>query len=263
MAQKPFFVLPTPLGTVTTGNERANRPARFLGEFNYKGMVWETNGGSNAWVRCDLGASKDIDFVSMMNAAADPSTTIRVRVGATQAAVDGGSASYDSGVVPFINPAISRDDGRYHSHLELPSVQNKRWVRVDIGGLTGDFLASMLVIGKKLNPTYYYEPRWNRDIRDLGSVSFSRNGVPGVNYGAKLRAIAFKLAWITEQEMEELFSPFDEATAKTTPFFICFDPEATSYRQRRTFFGFNEEQPSLSKLRFNTFERSFQFLSLF
>jgi hypothetical protein len=262
LAQKPFFVIPTPLGTVTSGNELANRPAAHLGEFYYRGMVWQSSGNANLWVDVNLLEAVDIDFVGVLAANAGPATTIRVRLGDSQAEVDG-SADYDSGAVPFINPSITRDDGLYHAHIELPSVQTKQWLRIDIGSHTGDFQASMLVVGKKIAPSCYYETQWNRDVRDLGAVTFGRNGVPGVSKGARLRAIGYKLAWLNEAEMENTFSPLDENVGKTDPVFLCFDPEATAYRQRRTFFGFNEDQPSLAKRGSNRFERDFQFLSLF
>lgn len=263
MADKPFFVRPVPLGTVTTGNERAARPATHLGEFLFRGMRWQSDGNSNLWLKCDLGAARDIDFVAVMAANALPDTTIRIRLDDDESGVSSGSADYDSTALPFIDPAITRADGRYHSHHELPAVQSRCWLRIDIGGHTGDFSAAMLVIGKRLTPTRYYETRWERAVRDLGGVTFGRNGVPGVSRGARLRAIQFRLAWVTEQEMEELFSPLDEATGKTDPLYLCFDPAATTMRQRRTFFGFNEEQPALMKQGFDRFERSFQFLSLF
>lgn len=262
MALKPFFVIPTPLETVTSGNELANRPASHLGEFFYRGMVWESSENTNLWVKVDFGSSVPIDFVSLMNANAQPGTTIRIRLGDNQSEVDG-TADYDTGALTFIDPAITRSDGRYHSHHELPSVQTKRWMRIDIGGHSNSFSAAMLVAGKKIPTSRYYDMQWNRDIRDLGSLTFARNGVPGVNPGERLRAISFRLAWLTEAEMEETFSAVDEATGKTEPFYCCFDPEASTYRQRRTFFGFNEEQPSFIKRGHNRHERNYQMLSLF
>lgn len=262
MALKPFFVIPTDLGTVTTGNERANRPASHLGEFTYAGMVWQSILETNLWVKCDFGSAQDIDFVGLLAANALPGTTIRIRLGDSEAEVDG-VADYDSTAIAFIDPAITRDDGLYHSHHELPAMVSKRWLRIDIAGHTGDFQASMLVAGKTISPATYYESQWSRDVRDLGAVTFSRNGVPGINAGTRLRAISYRLAWLTEAEMEETFSPLDEATGKTDPLYLCFDPEATTSRQRRTFFGFNEEQPSFSKRGFDRFERNFQFLSMF
>lgn len=262
MADKPFFVIPTDLGTITTGNERSSRPAAHLGEFAYAGMVWQSIGETNLWVKCDLGTASPIDFVAVLAANAIPATTIRIRLGDTEAEVDG-VADYDSGALPFIDPAITRDDGLYHSHHEMPALQTKRWLRIDIEGHVGDFQASMLVVGKRITPATYYESQWQRETRDLGSVTFSRNGVPAITDGAKLRGMNFSLAWLTESEMEETFSPIDELTGKTSPLYLCFDPAATVYRQRRTFFGYNEEQPSFTKQGYNRFERAFQFLSMF
>jgi hypothetical protein len=260
--EKPFFVIPTPLGTVTSGNERSNRPASHLGEFYYKGMVWQSSGSGSLWARCDLGAAADIDFVGVLGANAKSSTTIRVRLGDNQTEVDG-SADYDSGAQPFIDPSITRTDGLYHSHLELPSVSTKRWLRIDIGSHSGDFEASMLVAGKKITMSHYYDGGWNRSIRDLGSLTFARNGVPALSLGERFRATDYKLAWLTEAEAEEYISPMDEDVGKTSPLFVCFDPQASIYRQRRTFFGFNEDQPGITQRGFDRFERDFSFLSVF
>lgn len=262
MADTPFSVLPLALGTVATGNAATATPATHLGEFKYRGMVWKSSGASNLWVRGDFGSAKAINFLSMMGANALPGTQIRVRLGDSQSAVDG-TASYDSGVVDFIAPAVTRNDGIYHSHLELPSTQTRRWWRIDISGHTGDFSASMLVMGLKVRAARYYEPNWNISNRDLGSVTFGRNGVPNVVDGAKLRALDYKLAWLTEAEAETMIAPLDGLTGRTTPLFHCFDPAATTYRQNRTFFGWNEEQPSLGKVGFDRFERSYKILSLF
>lgn len=263
MADKPFFVIPLVPSTITTGNALASRPVTHLAEFLYKGMVWQSVGNASLTVTVDFATAKAIDFVSLMGANALPGTTIRVRLGATQAEAEGGAPFYDSGVLPFIDPAVTLPSARYHSHHELPSLATKRWLRIDIGGHTGDFLASMLVAGQKVRPFQYYEPQWVREIRDLGTVTFGRNAIPAVNEGQKLRGIQWKQAWITEAEMENDLSPLDEATGKTSPIYLCFDPAATTYRQRRTFFGFNEDNPAMTKRGFNRFERGYTFLSMF
>lgn len=262
MAGIPFIVQPLPLGIITTGNEQAAKPATNLGEFLYRGMEWGSTGASNLWVRGDLGASQAINFVGMLGANAQSGSTIRIRLGDTQAEVDG-TADYDSGALAFIAPSITRTDGRYHSHHELPSLQTKRWWRIDIGGHSGDFAASMLIMGRKMQPARYYDTTWQTTVRDLGAVAFGRNGVPSITAGSQLRVLNYKLSWLTETEAEAMMAPIDEAAGKTDPLLIVFDPEATTYRQRRTFFGFNEEQPSLGKIGFNRFERAFQIVSLF
>ena len=263
MADKPFFVVPLALGTITTGNERANRPASHLGETMYRGMVWQSNGNSDLWVRCDLGAAQDIDFVALLGTNAQSGTTLRVRLGDSQGEVDG-TADYDSTAAALINPTPATVPANgYHSHLELPSTQTKRWLRLDVGSHTGDFSASMLVIGKKISPGSYYETAHQRSVRDLGGVTFSRNGVPGISAGEKLRAAVWKMSWLTEEEMEEDFAPMDMVIGKTAPLLACFDPAATSYRQARTYFGIMEDNPALTKLGYQRYERQFQILSLF
>lgn len=264
MAGKPFFVIPLDLGTVATGNEVANRPATHLGEFNYRGMVWQSNGTSDLWVRGDFGSAKDIDFVGLLGSNAIPAaTTIRIRLGDSQAEVDG-TADYDSTALTFVDPTpIAPPPHGYHSHHELPSMVSKRWWRIDIAGHSGDFEGAKLVIGKKITASVYYETAWQRSIRDLGGVTFSRNGVPAQSLGEKLRATSFKMSWLTEAEMEGAFSVLDETIGKTSPVFVSFDPEATTYRQRRTFFGWLEDNPSMQKVRYQTFERNFSIISLF
>lgn len=262
MADKPFMVLPAQLTGVTSGNARPAAPGSNLGEFLYRGMVWQSAGNGSLWVKGALTAAQLVSYVGMLGALAQPGTTIRVRLGTTSAQVDG-TAPYDSGVLPFISPAVSRTDGVYHSHLELPAPITASWWRIDIAGHSGDFQASMLVIGAKLQVAKYYEPTWKTGTRDLGSITFARNGVPGVAPGAKLRAIDYTLGWVSEAEAETMLAPLDDVTGRTVPYLTCFDPAPTIYRQRRTFFGFNEEAPSLGKVAYNQFERNYQLLSLF
>jgi len=261
MAQKPFFVQPLALGAIATGNEKTNRPATHLGEA-YAGMLWESTGNSNLWVRGDLGSAQDIDFIGLLGTNALPGTTIRVRLGDTQGEVDG-TADYDSGAVTLINPtpAFVPPKG-YHAHIEAGAVYTKRWWRIDIGSHTGDFSASVLVLGKKIQPATYYEPQWQPGVRDLGAISFGRNGVPGVSSGTLEDTLAAKLAWLTEAEMETKFLPFAKSIGRTNPYFLCFDPEATSYRQARTHYGYNEDHWQFTKLGYDRWQAEISLLAV-
>lgn len=90
MPSLPFAVIPAPLGTVASGNERTTNPASHLGEFDAIGMTWRSNGSGNLWARGDLGASSPvIDFASVVAANAVAGTLWRIRLGASQTAVDG------------------------------------------------------------------------------------------------------------------------------------------------------------------------------
>ena len=236
MVALPFAVIPTPLGEVTSGNELAANPASHLGEFAAVGMTWRSSGATGVWARGDFGSAKPVDFLSMVAANALPGTTIRLRLGDSQAAVDG-TASYDSGAIAFINPSVTRENGLYHSHLEMPSVQTRRWWRIDIGGHTGDFEAAAAILGQRLTPANYYSPGWSRGAEDLGSIEISRWGVAGEEPGLIFRTINFRFGWMSEVDFETKFLPLIEKLGKRGVAFWCFDPIASTYRQAKTYLG--------------------------
>jgi len=242
MARLPFAVIPTPLGTVATGNEAAGFNALHLGEFLDIGMTWKSSGNANLWIRGDFGAAKAIDFVGMVSANAQPGTTIRIRLGDTQAEVDG-TADYDSGALPFISPAVTREDGLYHAHHELPSLQSERWWRIDIGGHTGDFQAAKLVLGQKVEPARFYSSGFEFGLEDLGSISMGRWGVPEIEDGLIFRSLNFKLGWIEKAEFEAKWRPLARKLGLRNVALWCFDPTADAYRQDNTYFGWIKENP--------------------
>jgi hypothetical protein len=243
MPARPFFLKPLPLGTITTGNERSERPASHLGELDAIGMVWRSNGTSNLWVRGDLGSAKAIDFISVIHANALSGTTIRVRLGDNQAAVDGSSASYDSEALPFISPSATRADGLYSSHLELPSAETRRWWRIDIGGHSGDFEAATLVLGKRITPSRYYSAGFEFGVKDLGSSELTRWGIPDQAPGLIFRTLRFKLGWIEDAEYENEIRLFDEAVGRRQVVFACFDPIESIYRQNKSYLGWLNDDP--------------------
>lgn len=235
--EKPFLVLPLALSNITTGNAKTNRPATHLGLPQYSGMRWESTGNTNLWVRGQFTGTQAVNFMSLMAANALPGTTIRLRLGTTQAQVDG-TAPYDSGDLTLISPARTRADGRYHSHLEIPTIQNASWWRIDIGGHTGDFSASALIMGEKRNPARFY----NRDraigFEDLGALEIARNGVVAETPGVVLRTLAFRMQWISNEEWFSTWAPIAATKGKRQLVFIAFDPEATERRQDLSFLGF-------------------------
>jgi hypothetical protein len=263
MAKLPFVVIPTPLGTITTGNEISAKPAAHLKEFLDIGMTWKSSGNTNLWVRMDLGTAKPIDFVSMIGANAQSGTTIRIRLGDTQAEVDG-TADYDSGALAFISPSITSDDGLYGSHHELPSLQTKQWCRIDIGGHTGDFEAAKLILGQRVTPSRYYSAGFEMGIEDQGSIDFGRWGVAEITSGMIMRSLKFELGWLTEAEEMTMFAPLMKKLGTRNPALWCFDPDPTTYRQAKTYFGTVKENPFSvgGKVKPGIFSREFSILSL-
>lgn len=260
--QKPIFVVPYDLGTVTTGNEVAGHPAIHLGRHKAIGLTWKTSDASNVWVRGDFGSTKPISFISIVSASALSGTDIRVRLGTSQAQVDG-TAPYDSGAVDFISPSIAREDGLYHSFLRLSSPVSARWWRIDISGHTGAFEASMLVIGNAVETPCFYDQNWEYGVEDLGEIDFGRWGVADEQEGAIFRRLDFTLSWISEAVFEATFRPMFEKLGKRQVIYICFDPEPTTYRQARTFMGWMRQPPfGKATRKARTFAMEFQVTSM-
>ena len=235
MAEKAFAVLPVHLGQITSGNEKANRPAEHLALLDYPGMVWQSDGNGNLWVRGQFFEQEAIDFVSLISANALPGTTIRVRLGTTQAQVDG-SGGYDSGTRTFISPALTVPNGLYHSHLELISIRIATWWRIDIGGHTGDFQAAGLVMGKRLTPSDFHDRDFEKGIDDLGKLNVSLRGVASEEPGIVMRTMTFRYSYMAEAEYENDFGPLVETIATRGICYWCISPD--SYRQQSTYLGY-------------------------
>ncbi len=260
--RKPIFVKPLDFGTITSGNVASGYSAQHLYRHKSPGLVWRSAGNSNLWIRCDMLALREVDFCALLSANAQAGTTIRLRLGTTQAEVDG-TAPYDSGALPFISPSITREDGLYHSHLEIGSVQICRWWRIDIGGHTGDFDAAMLVLGKRIEPSTYYDFGPEFGVDDLGAAEVGRWGVVEEEPGRIARSVSFTMSWLNETEFETKFRPLTEAIGQRGPLYVCFDPEANAYRQNRTYYGLLRKPPyARGSRKPGTYAIEFQLLSL-
>lgn len=236
--QKPFAVIPHPLGEMVAGNALPARSPAHLGEFENPGLIWQTDGNTNVWVRGDFGEDRVVNFCAMLSANALPGTEIRLRLGDTQAEVDG-TAPYDSTALDFISPSITRTDGRYGSHLDTGSDITARWWRIDITGHTGDFQAMALVLGKKATFSNYYNDKgFEFGQVDTGTLELGRFGVATKESGLKYRTLGMDMGWMTDSDRANVFQPLRDQIGVTGMALWCFDPDATVQRQDKTYFGF-------------------------
>jgi len=259
--EKPIFCLPLPLGEIETGNERAEMPAEHLGVHKSPGLRWRTEGSDDIWVRGEFATSQIVSMFAMLEANAQPDTQIRLRLGTSQADVDGDSAPYDSEAVDFISPATTREGNRYHSFQQFDAVE-ATWWRIDISGHTVDFEAMSLVLGKAVQTSRFYDRGWEIGTNDLGEIDYSRWGVALETTGSVFRRLGFALSWVSEAEFEASFRKIMMQTQRG-PIFVLFNPEAVETRQEQFYFGrFGQPPFARSSRKPGTFAMEFAMLSM-
>lgn len=258
--ERPIIVKPLELDNLVASTTTAGFPVSNLADFYAVGLHWRST-AAVCWVRGEFDGSRAVDFLSVIAANALPGTKIRLRLGITQAQVDG-TAPYDSGAVDFISPAVTRESGLYHSHLEIPSVQNATWFRIDITGHTNEFQAANIVLGKAIRPSHYYNWSYEFGVEDLGQGGFTPWGVFDETPGLIFRTLAFTLAWQTQAEFENSFRPLLEQLGKRGIVFCCFDPDPNVTRQAKTYLGIFEKPPFARGTRKPGYTQDFSLISM-
>lgn len=254
---KPFFVVPI-TATMTANNSVSGYPVTNLVRFKDKGLVWQSTG--TIWCKGNFGSAQSIDFIGLIGTNAQAGTQIRVRLGSSSGAVDGGSATYDSGTIDIT--AVG-GTAMPHAHIELNSPVSAQWMRIDITSHSGTFEAMAVVAGKKLTPDRFYDFGFGFGGKDLGAIDINRLGVVDEKPGVKFRTVDFTLSWQTESDYETYFRPMVEAVGTTGVVYCCFDPTATVYRTKRTFFGWMKDYPYARGTRkSHTFQQEFSLLSM-
>lgn len=288
--RKPLFCHPLDLGTIATGNERTATPAAHLNRHKSAGLVWQSNGDTNLWVRGQFAASQVIDFCALMATNATTATQIRLRLGTSQAQVDG-TAPYDSGNLPIIpstgeagvgddeevliidfladtyevsEPTVPEIVGAPHSFLEVSPQTTATWWRIDITGHTGDFEAAALVLGKKIEPSHYYDNTGHQfGHEDLGKLTLNRWGVPDEEPGVVLPTVEFTLSWQSEAEYEANWRALMREVGVRNVLYCCFDPAATDYRNGRTYLGYlRKAVPAVGVRKTKTYAMEFSLISI-
>jgi hypothetical protein len=230
-------------------------------------MTWKTNQPSyNAFIRGDFGSPKRVNFMSFIKAYASASVTnFRLRMGTTQAAVDG-TAEYDSGVQPFVSPAIDTPDGKFTSHFEIPTVQEYRWYRIDLGNLNAFFESPALCLGEKVEFATYYNNTsgFSFGYDDMSEIEWGRYGVVDSTDGIGFRTLEMQFGWLTDLERKTKLEPLLRILKKKDVAFWCFDPDATTDRDGKTYWGWLQKPVGFtpSTFRQNRYEAAFRIRSM-
>lgn len=280
--QKPFFVVPIDLGTVASSAAYAGYPVTNINRLKSIGLTWKASASGGLWARGQFASAQIVDFCAIVAANAQLGTLYRLRLGYSSAEVGGTGAAYDSGWQPFIPSfdsdaevsALSLDfldriylietaPSTFHSHLEMDAPQAATWWRIDISNHSGDFQCAALVLGKKVQPTHFYNLDFEFGAKDLGTLDITRMGVWDEEYGKVLRTVAFTLGWTSEAEYEASFRPMIEKLGKRGIVYVVFDPSPTAYRVKRTYMGVFDKPPGTKGIRKpRTYTQDFEITSM-
>jgi hypothetical protein len=136
------------------GHADAGHPSSHLAEFDTIGMTWKTSSAAAAHHRRRFRLGKD------GRVPVDAERQCRLR--SDDPAADGHDERRQQlrqRVHDLRQSRITRDDGLYHSHFELPSAQTYRYFAVE-HERADRVRSAALVLGAKVTPANYYSPGW-------------------------------------------------------------------------------------------------------
>lgn len=182
--------------------------------------VWRTNSATSAQIDVDLGSSKIIDLLAIINHNFTVNATIRWRLSAVS---NFSTTVYDSGTVdvwPAIEDFGSSPWGVFtwggkptqaiadlytaNVFAVLSDAKIARYVRVDISDSTnaaGYLQAGRLIVGPAYQPTINYANGVEFEFIDESRVTKSRGGQTFVDEVEKFRRIRFDLINLPEAEI--------------------------------------------------------------
>ena len=103
------------------------------------------------------------------------------------------------------------------------------------------------MLGKAIEPSRFYDRGYEFGFEDMGSIEWSRWGVPTVEDGLLWRTLNFKLSWLTEAEYRASFAPLAANRGKRKVAFWCFDPTANAYRQDNCYLAWFKQAPPFAQ----------------
>lgn len=205
--------------TLTVDSEIASLPKENLQNLQIV-RVWRTNSTTTAQIDVDLGSSKIVDLLAIINHNFTVNATIRWRLSAVS---DFSTTVYDSGTVdvwPAIEDFGSSPWGVFtwggkptqeiadlytaNVFAVLSDAKIARYIRVDISDSTnaaGYLQAGRLIVGPAYQPTINYANGVEFEFVDQSRVTKSRGGQTFVDEVEKFRRIRFDLINLPEPEI--------------------------------------------------------------
>ena len=209
---------------------------------DYAGIVWRSPTGANAYLIIDLGADILIDTVMLFGVKNAPAGA-KLTVGAAVAATGGASYTDYSQVDLYagsVTPRSGAGVALYRLDLNgAGAAVSARYFKLyfDSLGAGGNIQIARVVIGKRtaLNRNFSFGAAFG--VRDLGSFGFSPQGVMLRRRAAKLRTLGISFDNVKRDEVEGQVQPLIELSAGQEPVALCIDPDTSTERQNRCYFG--------------------------
>lgn len=178
---------------------------------------------------------RSVDVIALLGTLANENVTWRIR-SATSLANTTAAPATDTGVVSFrINPGIGRRPF-YHGYRRLASPRTEEWWRIDLAGITANFVMRSLVIGLARQSVNVSRGA-GKSPYDLGKMERTLLGAPDRVRGWRGKTIDFPLSWLRESEYETKWSDLDQLVGTTDPVLAIPNPKSNVYLNDRIAFG--------------------------
>lgn len=227
-----LLVVPEPVTDLAATNVAAGSDVNNL--LNDDPMsVFKINGLGSAITFRTTG--RGIDTIAMLGSLANEDVTWRIRTAATFNGVTN-APLMDTGNVDFrISPGIGRRK-HYHAFRRLTNSYGTEYWRIDIGGLSQNFIARNLIVGKARESVNISRGQGEEAI-DYGSINRTQFGQPDRVRGWRGRKVEFPLSWIRETEYEAKWRDLDLLVGNTDPVLAIPNPKKSIYLNDRIAYG--------------------------
>lgn len=195
--------------------------------------VFKVAGASSAITFRTTGRA--IDTFALLGSLANESVTWRLRGAATATNVTAAPTT-DTGVVSF---RVSNGLGRrrhYHAFRRLAAPVTSEYWRIDLAGITANFIARHLVVGFARSSVNVSRGA-GHEANDMGSFGRTMFGSPDRVRGWRGRKVEFPLSWVSEAEYEAKWRDLQTLVGSTEPVLALQNPKSSIYLNERIAYG--------------------------
>lgn len=223
--------------TITATTAATSMPASNLNKVQ-PSDVWRSTDLTGEYIEIDLGSAKAVDLIALMFTNFTSAATWRVQAGTTTA-----YSNYDSTAVTAWAGATQNVD-RPHAMLYLAAAQTYRYWKItltDAANPAGYFEAGRVILADALQFTRNYSYGAGRGFNDLSTTKEAFGGQLLIEDKAKRPVLSFEANFLSATEMEA--SVLELQRNKTGAVFAMTNPDASTYRQGRMYYGALKLEP--------------------